>query len=725
MNSSNMFFLDDFKENFKRFQHGGTPIVLYGIGEKTKLLIEKINGFNIVGLMDEDSAGEKIYGQNVLPYNEVIKKAKTIIIVSNMSVAEIIYQRIAFLKKLHGIDILFINGTVPCETSQEIFDNPYWNITVDDLRHAIDDNEIISFDLFDTLIMRNLLLPTDVFDLVERELAEKTGFMIDFKNKRIEAEYYTFRNVDNYCSIHDIYRTLRKMLGINEEQATMIKNLEIKTEYACCLPRASMVECYRYAMDQGKDIVITTDTFLTREYIKAMLDKCGIVGPVNLLISCEKRRLKYKGELFQHLKDLYKGRTILHVGDNLHSDGKMAEKAGLNIFKIKSAHDILETSTFSSLLSPAKNINDRKLLGLLAGRFFNNPFALSKHKGRLSIDSLFDIGYLSFGPLVLNFILWLIKKSKETNITRLLFFARDGYVLVNLYRKIVNYLGIDSAEAVYFLTSRRAASVAAIKTEDDITFIISNMCKTRKIKFSQLLSTAFGILPDAEDPLSEMYRYEITNEELVDHITKRYKDRIIMNASLERENYIKYIDSLGLSHSDTLGCVNFVGRGITQRFMAKIMERELAGFYFGREIEMSDFFGSTDKCFALYEEYMSPHTSRSNLAMKFIYGEVIFSSPEEQLVNFERNGCPIFEQRPEKRNFEQIKNCHAGIERFVEDIMAFDNNILLGKFNNKLVDTLFGLFATKSCVCSEEVKQSFVFNDYYNPGASDLRLSLA
>ncbi len=725
MNRSNKFFLDTFDKYFGQFQKDGTPIAFYGIGEKTKLLVENVKGLNVVGLMDQDAVGETVYGQTVLSYDEVVEKVKTIIIVANMSIAETIYRRIAFLKKKHGIAIFFINGTIPGEIDESRRDNPYWEKTQSTLLRMIDENDIISFDLFDTLIMRKVLLPTDIFDLVNRELEEKHQIKIDFKNRRIEAEHYYFRQKDKYCNIHDIYKIFKELLRCSDELTQKIKQIEIETELTCCTPRETMVQCYEYAKEQGKTLLITTDSFLMKEHIALLLEKCGIIGFNHLLISCEERKLKYLGDMWQHVSQIFKGHRILHIGDNEITDVKMAQKHHINTFKIESAYDLLANSAFRLLCNPIRTLDDSILMGQLAVKFLNDPFILNKNRGSLPINNMFDLGYLSFGPLVLHYLLWLIRKSRECKMDKLLFFARDGYVLSKIYQRMAEYFNLDCPKAIYFLTSRRAASVAAIKTKNDIVFIINNMCKIKKIKFHQLLSTTFGVSPDVDDFLAQKPCYEIANDEIIEHIINRYTDKILMNAMKERQNYQNYINTLGLKDADKIGCVNFVGRGITQCFISKVMEKELSGFYFAKELDMLDICTASDKCYALYEEYVSPHISKSNLAMKFIFGEVVFSSPDEQLISFKENGLPVFEKRNVKRDFSRIQECHLGIESFIEDMMTRDDNLLSRNFQDETVDVLYGLFSGNGCICSEEVKESFLFTDYYNPDSPELILTVS
>jgi FMN phosphatase YigB (HAD superfamily) len=296
--------------------------------------------------------GKNIYGQHVFSYEEVIQKAKCIIIVANMSVASLIYQRIDFLKTEHNINILYINGTIPSTINKFTQSRQSMETTVEDLKKEISKNDVVSFDLFDTLIMRKVLLPTDIFDLVERELKEKHHLSLDFKRKRVEAEHYCYKHRDKYCTIYDIYNRLQEVLRCGDKLVSKIRQIEIETEFKCCTPREKMMRCYEYAKKQHKIVLITTDSFLTKDHIVLLLNKCGIKGYDHLLISCEERKLKYLGDMWQHVSQLFEGRRILHIGDNKTTDVEMAQKLQVNTFKIESAFDLLLTSSLSHLYLP-------------------------------------------------------------------------------------------------------------------------------------------------------------------------------------------------------------------------------------------------------------------------------------------------------------------------------------------------------------------------------------
>ena len=68
--------------------------------------------------------------------------------------------------------------------------------------------DIVTFDMFDTLITRKTNNPTQIFDMVELTYNSENKTKIkDFKVKRIKAEKDI---INTYPTIDDIYRKLEK-----------------------------------------------------------------------------------------------------------------------------------------------------------------------------------------------------------------------------------------------------------------------------------------------------------------------------------------------------------------------------------------------------------------------------------------------------------------------------------------------------------------------------------
>ncbi|ADQ06814.1 Haloacid dehalogenase domain protein hydrolase [Caldicellulosiruptor hydrothermalis 108] len=709
-------FIEEFRFNFNEYKNKN--IVLYGIGEKTKLILEEAKEFNFVGLMDKDTVGSVIYGLKVLSYDEVISSnVDLIIIVANMSVSELIYRRISFLKKDYGIEIKYINGTTPVDFGDEIISNdPYWLNDINKLKSEIEKHDVISFDVFDTLLMRKVLNPSDIFDLVERELYYKYNIEIPFKIKRIEAEKYCYNYIDKNYDIFQIYSVLKELLNITDNNLlNKIMQIEIELEMECCIPRSDIIDVYLYSIKKGKTVCITSDTYFNRKYLELLLRKNGILQFDKLLISCEEKKSKSGGDMFEYLKQLYKQKKILHIGDNQISDREIPQKYSISTFQVRSGYDLILSSLLKDLLINVKNSSDSILMGVSMFPLLKSPFSLNKGKGAIYINSMYDIGYSFFGPMVLNFVLWLIKMAKKERIEKLLFFSRDGYIIEKIYKKIVEFYDLDAPESIYFLTSRRASSVAAIENWEDVVFIIKNVCKCRNLKIKELINIAFGIYIEDKDEFAEKYYYEVTEKELLDYLYN-YADLTFENAKKERANYLKYISSLTIKEARNIGCVNFVGKGVTQYCVSKIMKKDLCGYYFATEYDIKNIILPSQKAYGLYGELISPHLSKTSISTKYLFGEIVFTSPDGQLVKFDDNGQPVFEKNSiNEFHFSIINECHEGMLAFVEEMIKLDRGLLERNFGNELIDKLYGLFTSHACFISDDIKKFFIVDDYYAP----------
>ena len=717
MNSSDRILIETFEERFQWVKEKSLPIALYGIGAKTLLLLENISGLNIIGLMDRDTVGKMIYGHRILSYEEVISTVSVVIVVANLTVTDIIYQRISFLED-HGIRIFRINGSEFALASEDNSALACFENSLFFLQEQVDSHDVISFDVFDTLLMRRVLVPPDIFDLVEEELFSRFGRRFDFKARRIEAEHYCFHNISRYYTINDIYRRMNDVLGIPPEVLGSILDIELDMEIRNCVPRVILVNALDYANKRGKLVCITTDTYFREDFVRLLLKSCGISFFEHLHVSCEMKASKADSTMWQRFRDIYQGKRVLHVGDNELSDIRNARESGISVFETKSAVSLMELSSLRTLSSFVDRCDCRMILGQLFARLLNDPFVFHRTSGKLRINSMFDIGFLSFGPLVLDYLIWLIQISKEHRIEKLLFFARDGYLLLDLYRKIASKSGLSVPKGIYFLTSRRASSVAAIIDEHDIAFVINHMCNVKKTTVLQVLQTAFDINPESDDPFLSRSFYEVTKDEVVDYIVWNHGEAILTNARLERENYQTYIRSIGISADDRLGCINYVGRGVTQKCVSRILDQDIYGYYFATESNISDIMSSLDMVFALYGSQVHPYMGNSPFIDKYLLGEVILSSPEEQVIKFDTLGAPVYHHRGTERNFSPIEECQQGITAFIEGVIATDCSLLERVFDPDLAVYLYDLFSSTRCVPSVDVKKCFLFNDYYDPNQS-------
>ena len=94
------------------------------------------------------------------------------------------------------------------------------------VKKIVNDYKYISFDIFDTLITRNLNKPIDVFNLVQEEIDKQKLNIKDFKIKRIEAERKASENInEREYTINDIYEEFYKIENVENkvENETIVK----------------------------------------------------------------------------------------------------------------------------------------------------------------------------------------------------------------------------------------------------------------------------------------------------------------------------------------------------------------------------------------------------------------------------------------------------------------------------------------------------------------------
>lgn len=299
--------------------------------------------------------------------------------------------------------------------------------------------DVISFDVFDTLILRPFLGPAEVFDLVGYRL-NYMGFFNSFKKIRSECEKMArqkaFDNTGSYeVNIYEIYDEIACLTDI--EPSVGIKT-ELETEKRVCLANPYMKRIFEILKAQGKTIIITSDMYLPEPMMNDLLQKCGYTGYDKVFVSCDYRCSKGNGRLYEILKDYASGRSLIHIGDNQRSDIKRAEEYGVkNLYykKVREVGEKYRPKDMSSLISSA-----------YAG-IINNHL----HNGIRQYSIFYELGFVYGGIYILGFCQWLRKRVEEKQIDKLLFMSRDGYIFFKIFKKMYPQI-----KAKYVFWSRAA-----------------------------------------------------------------------------------------------------------------------------------------------------------------------------------------------------------------------------------------------------------------------------
>ena len=323
-------------------------------------------------------------------------------------------------------------------------------IPTEELKRKIASPEIrtVSFDVFDTLLVRPFLEPNDLFDFLDMEASKEWGMKdrLYLKQRRIDAEWRARQKISKEdITLDDIYMELVDVLNISCEQADYLKAKEMELEERFVYKRKFAKEIYEMALALGKQVVMVSDMYLPKSLISRMLAKNGFEGI--LYVSSEIGLTKASGSLYKYVAERLKldGHHILHIGDNMQSDVKMAQKQGWQAFFLPKTADLMrgyvpeiyEGKIYKEIFQkpyadrgpdgPNGYLGLRCLLGVVANKIFDNPL-LNFHP-----DSDFDtdprtLGYFALGMYIYGIGTWLkdeVIKEKYDNIH---FVARDGYL---------------------------------------------------------------------------------------------------------------------------------------------------------------------------------------------------------------------------------------------------------------------------------------------------------
>lgn len=306
------------------------------------------------------------------------------------------------------------------------------------------DHDVISFDVFDTLVLRPFSSPTDLFFLLGEELE-----YMDFKRIRMEMEWKAreqkYKKEKTYeITLDEIYTLLERETGIGKEKA-MQRETELEQEY--CFANPYMMQVVKELKRMGKRLIVTSDMYLSRTQIEKILQKCGYDAFDQYYVSCESGNSKSRGSLYDevrkrescHLKR--EELTFVHIGDNEISDIQNARKHGFD------AKHYVNVNTAGEQYRPAD-------MSAIAGSVYRGIVNAHIHNGLKLFPREYEYGFIYGGLFVTGYCQFIHRYAEREKPDRLLFLARDGDVLLKAY-KLLYPGGSETCRYAYW--SRLAA----------------------------------------------------------------------------------------------------------------------------------------------------------------------------------------------------------------------------------------------------------------------------
>ncbi len=546
-----------------------------------------------------------------------------------------------------------------------------YGVSIEEIEAQLEHSEAVSFDIFDTLLFRYFDRPVDVFLYMEAKYK-----FPNFQKLRIDAEKKARQlSESDEINIYDIYQVLKRECSLDVEEWV---SRELQAELEVCFPNPYMKEVFERLKVKKKKIYIISDMYLPAQLMRQLLEYHSYTGFEELLVSCDYKCSKADGKLFEIAlrKMRISSEQVTHIGDNKHSDVIMPKRLKWNAIYYPNVNKNRKWHKIS--MSP------------MVGGIYRGIVNAHLNCGAYTESEYYQYGYLAGGLLTYGYCQWIEDIVKQYSIDKVLFLARDGYVIQKVFQQL--FTDIPN-EYVYF--SRFCAQ--QIMFEKDTNMYIQQTIVPRayakQLKTIRESLEELGLeflLPSLKEDGQNVE--EILNKETlknVEQLIYQYKPLIskrFREASDVAYQYYKnvlgeakkvLIVDLGWFGTCSIGLTQLlnermfgkvetysvlVGTSANPAVDARLANHELEAYAF-----------STRKNRFLMEWHMGQDTMLHNILV-----EVLYTATHPSFLHFLRqeNGDirPVFGYK-EQKNQEAIKEIQKGIEEFAKQWNSMPNDL--------------------------------------------------
>ena len=526
--------------------------------------------------------------------------------------------------------------------------------------------DVVSFDVFDTLLFRPFSTPSDLFMLVGERLD-----IMDFTQIRLQAEEEARQKNrllrgNREVTLLEIYQLVAQETGIDPQKGA---DLEFSVECELCWANPYMLEVFHILAAQGKTLVALSDMYLSKELLTRLLSLKGYEYFDQVMVSCDYNCSKRDGGLFELLKEQYSGR-IVHIGDNRISDIEKAKEKGLD-------------ARFYQNVNEAGNVFRARDMSRLAGSAYRGIVNARLHSGYQQYSPYYEVGFVYTGIYVMGFCQWIYRYVQEHKIEKILFLAREG----DLYQKIFHTMYPD-IPTEYILWSRIGV-VKTIVEKNRHPYLLQIVHHKANTLYKSKIGTLFertGIgelkkyLPDYRIKAEEFLMPE--NEKIVRQLLIEHWEEVCGCYSRDQELIRQYLTrktgdaksvavvDVGWSGNNVLQvkylleqvyglncqahCLLAAARNVNDTYMAAMIQKE--------EVKTYIFSNMQNK--GLHDAHQE-----ENHRLNSFFFEILTQSCTPTFLGFDKQGRFLYDI-PEVENYEKNREIHQGALDFVKEYQS-------------------------------------------------------
>lgn len=484
---------------------------------------------------------------------------------------------------------------------------------IDRFTASLNEADLVTFDVFDTALVRGVERPEDVFlqlahaalarGLLSGELCSPEDLARARRDVEREARRDAWeREGRGEIRLDEIYGRLGRRFDLEPTSLDRLMRLENEIEIAQNARNPYVGMLYDLALRAGKMTGFVSDMYLDDALVRHMLQRSGYAGFAFVHVSSASFETKAHGSLYRRIlieRGVSPARW-LHVGDNRDSDVGVPAAFGIRAMHYeKCATRFMSDSVVNRRLvvrpPRVRTASETRLFcsisaGLIASRAYCNP---DRANNGSNGDFWTEWGYRHLGPLLAGFGTWLVRELHKLRATRAYFLARDGYLIKSAVDRILagSVEGGDIATN-YLYASRRAYNFASITRLDDdsIEFLLGGASRLTPRQYLARIDV------DVDLHVAELLQSGLTSVDkpvvgtrerrCLRELFRLLEPRIVTQAQSEFATLKCYFGQSSVINQDHVVVVDLGWHGSLQQAVGKLIGRmgstaRTSGFYLG------------------------------------------------------------------------------------------------------------------------------------------------
>ncbi|MFN3739297.1 MAG: HAD hydrolase-like protein [Thermodesulfovibrionales bacterium] len=326
--------------------------------------------------------------------------------------------------------------------------------------------KVVSFDIFDTLLIRKIDPPEEIKKVISSLISEILPISPnEYILMRTVAEQQLRNHArstgfDPECSIEEIIEYILKKNRLDSCLKDRLISVELQVEKSHIAPMPGIKSILTKLKNRYK-LIAASDTYLSCWMINVLLQEVGLADLLDAIYcSCDYKLNKGSGRLFKKIAESERINIseLLHIGDNFMSDYFVPRRIGCNAILLYEKWNIERRGSLRLLMKMEKKSVFWK------GYSFVHPLLSIERPDFNDKSESYLWGKIVVGPLLTNFLHILTSKIKDQEFERIFFIARDGFILKKLYILFSKELyGGRLPQPEYMFISRYTSFIASIK----------------------------------------------------------------------------------------------------------------------------------------------------------------------------------------------------------------------------------------------------------------------